>query len=69
MKSFNINQSTLNETINNLLSYLFYLNAKERRQKDVGEYYQVNFVEEAAEHQDDEDQVHDGEHAQCHTLQ
>ena len=45
-----------------------YLDTKERCKKDVGEDDEVDLVEKAAEHQDDQDQVHDGEHAQRHAL-
>ncbi len=45
-----------------------HLNAKEWGEDNVAEDDEVDLVEEAAEHEDNEDQVHDGEHSQRHSL-
>ncbi len=44
------------------------LNAEEGGEDDVAEDDEVDLVEEAAEHQDHEDQVHDGKHPHRHSL-
>ncbi len=45
-----------------------HLNAEEGGEDDVAEDDEVDLVEEAAEHQDHEDQVHDGKHPHRHSL-
>ena len=45
-----------------------HLNAEEGGEDDVAEDDEVDLVEEAAEHQDHEDQVHDGKDAHRHSL-
>ena len=45
-----------------------YLNTEEGGQDHIGKYYQVDFIEEASGHQDDEDEVHDGEDAEGDAL-
>ena len=44
------------------------LNAEEWGEDDVAEDDEVDLIEEAAEHEDHEDEVHDGKHAQGHPL-
>ena len=50
----------------NLSTYLY---PEEWGEDDVGDDDQVDLVEEAAGHQDHQDQVHDWKHPQCHPLQ
>ena len=45
-----------------------HLDSKERGEQNVGEDDEVHLVEEASEHEDDQDEVHDGKHAQGHSL-
>ena len=45
-----------------------HLYPEKRGQYDVGKYDQVNFIEETSSHQDDENEVHDGEDAKGDAL-
>ena len=45
-----------------------YLNTEEGGQDHIGKYYQVDFIEEASGHQNDEDEVHDGKDAEGDAL-
>ena len=45
-----------------------YLNAEEWGEEDVGEDDEVDLVEEAPEHEDHQDEIHNGEHAQRYVL-
>ena len=45
-----------------------YLNTKEWGEDNIWEYDQVDFIEKASGHENDKNEVHDGEHAQRHPL-
>ena len=45
-----------------------YLDSKERGENNVGKYNEINFIEEASCHEDDENEVHNWEYSESDTL-